>query len=247
MISSPKETLRGLVLLSSPYQEDSAVITLATPQGVLSLMARGVYRPKSPLKPLLLAFSLVEVEYHQSGEASVRQASYAKALFDSSTLYTSYPDSIFLGLLQELSLDLYREGEDYPLEEVSLLLEGLAHQSDRLSLALLLLGVFYRSLGLKEDTQGCYVCGKKKPLVSYSLEGGGFLCPVDALANGIAPKDPLDLYVLKFAFLPIDATSLSKKVPTKQGKDVFEEMLANLLNYFDLKQIASLPLFLEIV
>lgn len=245
MIKTPSQILEGLVLGASTYSENSAVITFASPSGLMPLLARGVYKPKSSLKPLLISGQHLRVEYLPS-EKGVNLAKSLQVIDDVSSLYSVYTKNLFVLFFHDLSLSLYRYGDSFPLEDMILVLNALKQDKDPLSLALLMVGTFYRSLGLEMDIEDCLSCHKTKGIVSYSLEEGGFLC-LDCLPKfpDAREKENLDLFVFKFAFVDINQENLSRVVPKENGIRVLRELVNHLVSYFDLKEIKSLDLFVS--
>lgn len=246
MIKPSERSEKALVLSSSPYSEDSALVTLAGKEGLFSLLVRGIYKPSSPFKPLLITGNVVSVDYRHRN-TGLNTASSLQVDFDASVALASYSSSCFLQFLEEMSLALYRYGDSYPYEEVETLIAALIHGGDPLSLALLLLASFYRSLGLKIETKECVLCQKSQNIVSYSLEEGGFLCEDCAEKLSVPSRPKEELYLLKFAFSSFTPEILAKKVPKASGKRVLLELIEHLLSYFDLGKLRSLPLFLEAV
>lgn len=244
-MTKPKvESTDALILACSKYQDDSAVITLSGENGIFSVLARGVYKPKSVLKPLLVIGNFVSLEYrvHQKG---LGFASSLKVLEDASVLYQDYRTSCFLLFLQELTLSLFRYGDEFPQEEIQSLIRGLSLHKDLLSLTLLMMGTFYRRFGINIETRECIRCHATKNIVAFSLPEGGFLCGNCAKEMQVEAMDTMDLYVLKYAFSKPDAEAMNKKVPTAQGIRIFLALLNNLVSYYDLKPIRCLSLFLQ--
>ncbi len=244
MISLPIQESLCLVLSVTPYQEDSAVITLVGENGLFSALARGIYKPKSPLKPLLIVSNLVRVDYRETS-GGTRLISSCKLVEDNSVLAFDYPKSCFLMFLQELSLTLFRFGDAYPSDDIYQLLSALKSHDEILSYSILLLGIFYRSLGINEVTDHCLVCGKTRNIVTYNLQKGGFLCKECKGEESIASDTKL--YILKFAFMPIQEDLLKKRVPKEEGKEILSELLNHLLSYFDLKPIRSFSMLLQAI
>ncbi|MFA6861566.1 MAG: DNA repair protein RecO [Bacilli bacterium] len=244
MISGKTETISGLVLGYSQYGDSSLIVSFASDNGLVSLLARGIYKPKSPLKPFLVVGSYLKCDCKVT-EKNLYLPSSVLVIKDASLAMTDYVSSCFLMFLSEVSLAFYRYGDQYPYEDVSLIIQALIQKGDPLSLALLLMGTFYKSLGLKEDTDGCFNCGTTKQIVSYSLEDGGYICKDCNQAFNKPTKSELQLYVFKFAFMDLNEKTLSKIVPSKEGKFLLEDLLNNLISYFDLHPIKSLSLFLK--
>jgi|GEM_PF-624244 len=245
MTGEKQSQLTGLVLSNTPYRNDSAVVSVATERGIKSVLASHAYSPRSKLKPLLLPLSLVEVDGRE-GEGGLFLARESLSLFDPTLLYSGAATNPFLQLLVETASDYFRYDDPYPLGPVKEILLALSQGKDHLSLALLTYGVLYEAMGLEEKTDGCARCGKTDGIVSYSLEEGGFLCG-DCLNQvpGARKKDAMDLYVLKFAFLPVTRETLGKTVPKESGLRVLKDLAAYLSDYFDLPLPRSLPLLLS--
>lgn len=238
-----ESVLTGLLVAVNRYGEDSAIATLAGEKGLTGLLLSGVYKPKSPLKPLLLVGSRVQV-YGREREKGPFLAKQCAVLFDSSPLFVREDGNAFLTFLQEVSTALYDYGDNFPGVEVSTLLVALRDGGDVLSLSLLFLGLVYRSLGLEMETHRCVRCKKTSDIVSYSLGEGGFLCADCARRLEVDGKDRMSLYVFKFAFLPIEERTLEKRVPRAEGGKVLLSLAAHLADYFDLRGFRSLSYLL---
>lgn len=244
MISLPLKDSLCYVLSVSPFKEDSAVITFAGEHGLFSGLAKGIYKPKSPLKSLLIIPDLVKVDYRETSDG-LNLVSSAQVIEDNSLLCQDYGKSCFLFFLQELTLVLFKYGDSYPSDEIYQLLSSLKNHDDILSYSILLLGIFYRSLGIDVKTDCCLYCQKTKNIVSYDLQKGGFICKDCLHDEERAPE--MKLYILKYAFSSLSKTILDKKVPKKEGKEILSELLNHLIDYFDLKPIRSFSLLLEAI
>lgn len=242
MISLPLKESLCFVLSVTSYQEDSAVITFVGENGIFSGLAKGVYKPKSPLKPLLIVPNLVKLDFRETA-SGIHLITSVQVVEDNSLLAYDYQKSCFLMFLQELSLSLFRFGDSYPSVEIYHLLSALKHHDEILSYSILLMGIFYRSLGIDETTNACLICGKTKNIVSYNLEKGGFLCKDCKGDEDLVSETKL--YILKYAFMPITDDLLKKTVPLVEGKEILSELLHHLIHYFDLKPIRSFSMLLE--
>lgn len=238
---SRKET-DALVLAANPYGENSARITLAGSSGVFSLRANRVYKPNSPLRPLLMVGSRVSVSYKEVSD-DLKVASSLHVLEDSSSLWTERKSISLLRFLSELSRRLYHYGDSFPVNEVRKVFSSLENGSDILSGCLLILGARFKSLGLKRNTSECVSCQKKEDIQTYSFQEGGFLCKDCAKELGIDKVPERDLYVLKFCFLPLNDKLLAKKVPFASGIRILNKRVQYIRDYFDLKPLQTLGLF----
>lgn len=237
-------SLTGMVVSESPYSEDSAVCSLATSDGLVPLLLGHVYRPKSTLKPLLVVGSLVNVLAirREKGPFVAKQAGIS---LDASPCLADLKGTAFLLLLKEAAQRLYQYGDKFPYQDVEILLKALMAGKDLLSLSLLLLGTLYQSLGIEVDTNACVFCKKKENIVSFSLKEGGYVCRDCLSRTGLKRKSDMELYVLKFAFMPINGKTIAKCVPALPGRSVLTQLCLGLSDYFDLHEFQCLPFLLE--
>ena len=236
--------LRGMVVSQSPFSEDSAICSLATDDGIVPLLLGHVYRPKSPLKPLLLVGSIVSVQAmrREKGPFLAKQANVET---DSSRCLATLEGNAFLLLVQEVSRRLYEYGDRFPYGNVRILLDALMEGKDLLSLSLLFLGSVYQSLGMEMETSRCVFCKKTENIVSYSVREGGYVCRDCLERAGASRKENMELFVFKFAFLPIGEETLSKRVPPQSGRRVLVQLCLGLCDYFDFREFKTLPFLLE--
>ncbi len=235
----------GLTVSASRYNETSAVVTLATEEnGLVSFLCNRIYDAKSPLKPMLIIGSTLEVFYSERGTSGYT-ARQVRVVYDGSPLYLSYVKTCFLLLMQELCGKFFDFGDSFPVKEAQSIVSALANDKDPLSLSLLLMGSLYRSLGISIDTAECVICHKKENIVSYDLEMGGLLCDDCAKGKSVPVRDNMTLHVMRYAFMKPEEKNLSKKVPEANGERVLRELCSYLSSYFDAKEIKCLLPFIE--
>lgn len=238
-----RKTCKAIVISYSPYKEDSAMISLAGESGVFSCLAKGIYKPKSNLKPLLIIGNILELDYSiLSSEVNVAHSLHV--IFDASNLMMNLKSSTFLLFFQEICLSLFHYEDAFPFLEMSLILKMMSHHGDHLSLSLLFLGTLYKTLGLPLDVHSCIRCHKSQNIVSYSLKDGGFICQ-NCLKENEENVDKMELYILKFTFSELSDEILMKKVPEEKGLKIFMELYEYLLDYFDIKHLRSFPFLLK--
>ena len=244
MIKRETKNSIALVLGSTQFGENSAIVSLAGEDGLFGLLAKGIYKPKSQLKPLLITGNIVQVEY-QSAAKGPNIASSLRVNMDVSSSLMDYASSCYLMYLQELSLSLFQYGDRFPYEEMKKIINALKEGKDVLSLSILTLGVLYHVLGIEINTDHCIHCQNRKNIVSYSLEEGGYLCKNCLSKFSLSEKEEMDLYVLKYAFMDLNEDILSKVVPKNSGIRVLSELNDNIIRYFDLKPMKSFSLLLN--
>ncbi|MBQ8143107.1 MAG: DNA repair protein RecO [Bacilli bacterium] len=242
MISKELENDVAIVLLATKYQDDSAIIKLAGKEGIFSLIAKGVYKPKSSLKALLITGNLLEIDYKKS-DSGPSFAHSCRVILDASSAYQDYQSSCFLLFLQELTNALFEYGERLPYEELLLIIRSLCEKKDVLSLALLLVGTFYRRLGINMSIDECVKCQRSDNIVSYSLQEGGLLCK-DCLGQEKV-KNHLEIHVFRYAFMEVNEKNVNRIVPPAEGFKVLNELVLYLMDYFDLKKLQSFAMFVN--
>ncbi len=243
MIKKPLNNLTGIVLNISPYGEDSAIVVLGTTNGLLNFVSKHLYKMKNAIKPLSNIGTLVNIDFQPIDE-TMNIATSANTILDVTSLYSSLASSSFLFFLAQLSVLLFSEGDYYPLNDVEYLLNSLKNDADPLSVSLLLIGSFYKSLGLVQNVNSCVRCKRTQNIVTFDLKSGGFIC-ADCLDNQSMVKDKEELYVFKFVFSEINSINVNRKVPRYSGMKLLKELTQYLLEYYDLKKCESLELFMN--
>ncbi len=244
MMKLPEKSCLCFVLSSTRYGEDSAIVSLAGEEGIFSVIARGVYKPKSNLKPLLISGNLLRLSYRE-GEDGFGIAASLQVMEDNSMLSARYENSCFLLFLQEITFALFRYGDAFPSHDIYLILRHLSKGNDPLTSALLVLASYARALGVDSKIDGCILCGRKDKITTYSLATGGFVCKDCQEKKHVPEKGKLELYILKFIFSPLTEESFLHQVPEKEGKKVLEDLIDHLSSCFDMKPLKTLSLFLS--
>ena len=106
MIKKPVNTLTGIVLNISPYEDDSAIVVLGTENGLMSFVSKHLYKLNSSIKPLSNIGTVVNIDYRQIND-NINSINYAKSLLEVTSFYSSLSLSSFLFFLAQLSLLLF--------------------------------------------------------------------------------------------------------------------------------------------
>ena len=243
MIKKPVNTLTGIVLNISPYEDDSAIVVLGTENGLMSFVSKHLYKLNSSIKPLSNIGTVVNIDYRQIND-NINSINYAKSLLEVTSFYSSLSLSSFLFFLAQLSLLLFSEGDYYPINQIYFLLKLLKKNADPLTISLLVVGTFYKSLGLNQDISKCAKCHSTHNIVSFDLKNGGFICK-NCLAENLIRRDNDELYIFKFVFSQLNEEVVKRKVPKHAGIKLLKELTQYLLEYYDLKKCESLELFIN--
>lgn len=165
----------GIVTRLSSFKEADAMINAIGEEGFFSFAARGIKKPKSKnssaVQPLCLSeFSLF---YTDSNKASLKQASPIALLYRDDDFASSSVAQLMLEIVNKL-VGEEEAKEVYPFFKKGL--EEIKKGKDALTIGLIFLSNVLRLIGYGLNVDECVSCGKKKDIVSLSLEEGGFLC-----------------------------------------------------------------------
>lgn len=232
-----------LVLSSNQFKDDDSLITLVGSNGIFNILAKNVYKNNSKLKPLLIVGNQLDLEYTKSKD--IFFAISCNVISDCSCLMKDYSTSIFLMFVQEISIKLFKYGDDFPMNDCGLIFQSLIETKDVLSSSLLFIGIIYKTLGIAIQTNSCVYCSNNH-VVTYSLKSGGFICKNCLTNEDNEIKDKMDLYILKFSFSSLNKDILSKHVPIDSGKRVLIDLCQNLQSYFDINEFKTLDFLVNL-
>ena len=245
MINKNISTINGIVINVSPYKETSAICSLITSNGLESVYISNAFKVKNSLKPLLIPFNYLSIEYSLAND-KLLIAKSCEIITDYSFLITSYKNNLFLQCIIQLITSLFKYNEHFNIESLLLILDGVKGNKDLLSELLLFVGSIYSDLGIKQNTNNCVICSKTKNIVSYSLNDGGFICEdcISKISN-INIKNKNELYIFKYAFSVINASNINKTIPKDDGCKVLNELCKHLESYFGISRLTSIDIFIE--
>ena len=246
MINKKEKSIDGVVINVSPYKDNSAIVSLITIKGLFSIYVNNSYKIKNFLKPLLIPFNYLSVEYVESEEKFII-AKYCEVIKEYSSLLNSYKNSLFFQCLIQTISFLYNYNESFNLSLFLLILNSVENKKDLLSLLLLFIGNIYSDLGIKQNSNSCVFCKSKSNIVSFSLNDGGFVCANCITKNHrLNKKDDLDLFVFRYIFNDqINEKLLNKKVPVESGVKLLKQLSTYLEEYFDIQKLSSIDIFIN--
>ena len=181
---------KGLVFRSVDYGDTSKIVTVLTEdKGFISLMARGVKKPKSKKQNLVASFTEIYFEAHRSGNFY-----YLKdgEIIDDNLnlrqgLINIYLGQLFLDIVERTSIKDQVEKDHYSLLAKSLsALNNNSNKEDILKIANMFLIKYISMIGYKPSIFSCLKCKKRKfKQVYFSKELGGILCQDHYTENSI--------------------------------------------------------------
>jgi len=157
---------RAIILHRYEFSESSFVLKTLTPQGPVSLLAKGARRPKSPFRGLLEPLFEVEVVYTDKESRDLHPLQQVSLLESFRLVHERLEHNATAGLLSEIILRAYPGGMDHPEEIYTVLhqyLRLLNHadlKAPRLHYAVMrFLAAFCDALGFGIDFAHCSECG----------------------------------------------------------------------------------------
>ena len=234
---------KGIVLSVSNYLDDSAISSVITNNGIYQVIIRHGYKIKSDLKNLLIPFNYVDLEL-KNNKDKLFNATYCKVIKDYSNGFNNYAKNLFLQCIIQLTLSLFHLEDKFNIEYLIDILDKFNDDGDLLSLLILLIGNYYKLLGITKETNKCVLCNKKNDIVSYSLKQGGFLCKECAIKNHKSIKPKNELYVFKYVFKDINNETLNKIVPKDEGIKILTKLTKHLEDYFGISKLSSINNFI---
>ena len=246
MLNKKIKNINGIVISVSPYKDESAIVSLITEKGLFSVYVNNAYKAKNILKPLLIPFNYLLVEYVDSDDKFII-AKYCEIIKEYFPLFNNYKHTLFLQTIIQLISFLYSYDEIFNLLSFLTILDCASQKKDLLSLLLLFIGNIYRDLGLKQNSSSCVFCNSKENIVSFSLYDGGFICESClSKQNKFEVKDKSDLFVFKYAFNNSENKAYYyKKVPLLSGIKVLKLLCNYLEDYFGIQKLSSIDTFIS--
>lgn len=168
--------VEGVVISELTYEENSKIIKLFTSSGILSIIAKGAKKLKSPFfsSTSKFTYGIYNIVYKENGLSRLVDADI---LDDFRNIKKDIIKLSYATFITELSIDVYKHEENkniYELYVASLIKINKGFDplviSDILSLKLL------DNLGIKPIIDKCVSCGSTNNIVTVSSYLGGFVC-----------------------------------------------------------------------
>lgn len=213
-----------ITLKITNYKEKDGIIEAISPDGVISLLCRGIFDPKSKNAILNNPLTIADIET-SSGK-------YKYPVISGSMLITS-PINPRADLKYMATVMLINEATNFLLgeEEKGLIysylkatIEDLKNGTNPYKIAISYLSKVLKISGYDFGVNECVMCGSKKNIVTFSFNDGGFIC-----GNCYTPDIPklfnkTQMFALREAFLS-ENTSLCHT-------EISDEELVFLLHKF---------------
>ena len=165
-----------ITLKITNYKEKDGIIEAISPDGVISLLCRGLYDPKSKNAILNNPLTIADVE---TSSGKYKYPVISGSMLINSPMKTG-ADLTYMSivmLLQEATNFLLGE-EEKPLIYNFLkgAIEELRKGINPLKIAISYLSKVLKISGYDFGVNECVMCGSKKNIVTFSFNDGGFIC-----------------------------------------------------------------------
>ena len=226
MITKDQELIRGIVVNSKAYKEDSAIITIYTKDfGKISAIARGIKKIKS--KNASACQSLTYSEFNlivKKGLSTLIKANYLNFFpnIKADLLSQSFASYFCEYIIRHCNDN---EPDEVLFNNLLFCLEKLELGYDPWRLYLLFNSYILKSNGCAIEVDSCVHCGSQSKIKGISLSGGGFVCK-DCAGNfdQVYNQDDLRVFrhINKFELNDVDRLEISdsqikKMVPVIDG------------------------------
>lgn len=220
----------GYILSHAIYKDKDSLITLLTRKGKKTILVHGGEDPKSKNHEAVLVFNKVSLEVSENPLNGYYSCKGTTTLVNATSLYSNLPLSVSAQFASEILLSCFGGEETMPFDYFEALINGLLKGFDPLTLVFIFLFKALQSMGLGLECDECTACGKKKGLIAFSIENGGFICQ-DCLKDidGPVNTDPVYLKVMRYGKL-ITAEQMEHAVLPKEETG---RALSDLVQYLD--------------
>jgi DNA repair protein RecO (recombination protein O) len=190
--------IEGIVVRSSSFKENDAMVTIIANSGLVSFLSRGVLKPgsKNFSSCGLLALSRFSLAKGRAGGLSLSEGECLR-MPDSKG---SFAISAVFNLIAELSSKLIQAdeaAEAFPWLKTSL--EAIDGGFEPLSACLLYFAHLLEIAGYGLDVDECVLCHSKTDIIALSYEEGGFICR-NCLGESSGAASARKLKILRYAF-----------------------------------------------
>lgn len=223
------ETVQGYVIRTTPYQENSVIVTLLTKDGQVSFKARGAMKTPSKFASLVQPYTFGNYQLSFKTEIANKTLEAGEIITILPTLFTDLQTSVLLTFITESII----RNPDLPqaYEIFDIIFNHLKTKNNFATIIAIVLKyhLFYCGCYLTADE--CVACGKTKGIVTVAYDEGGFLCEDCNRHLHLPYKDPLYLksfrYVMKADIININDFSIDKSIEKELISDLLEHLEKN--------------------
>ena len=171
-----KIKIDGFVIKEKPFSETSKIITIITKEkGLISLMAKGAKRLKSPLKNIsdLFSYCTFNINYKDDKMSLLTSGDIINPLLNIKKEITKIA---YVNFISELTFQVLKQSNNKNIYDI--FINSILKIEDGFDAGLItnILELKYlKYLGVSPVFNGCVICGKKE-VITLSSYKGGFVC-----------------------------------------------------------------------
>ena len=168
--------IEGIVISEYPFEDNSKIIKLFTKEGIISIIAKGAKKIKSPFfgSTGKITYGIYNIVYKENGLSKLVDSDI---LNDFRNIKKDFNRISYVTYITELTIQVYKHEENkniYDLYLASIIKINEGYDplviSDIIKLKLL------DNLGIKPIIDKCVICGNTTDIVTVSSYLGGFVC-----------------------------------------------------------------------
>ena len=168
-----KNKFCGYVIDTIDYKDNDSIVTILSPEGLISLKARGVKKVNSKLNSVLFNYAYSEFEVNKSEKSGYL------TLLDGNLL--DYPSCVINSLDYMTIMGIISEGVNKCSDKTYLFscfkscLKLMEDKCDSKLILIAFLNFLLDSEGIKYESDKCVICSSKQ-VNSFDFQKGGFIC-----------------------------------------------------------------------
>lgn len=168
--------VEGIVVSEYPFEDSSKIIKIFTKDGIISAIARGAKKIKSPLFGVtsVFTFGIFNIAYKEEGLSRVTDVDLFN---DFRNIRKSIEKISYATYITELATKVYKHESNSDIYNLYIeCLNKIAEGYDPAVLADILRLKLLNYLGIMPVIDRCVICGDTKEIITISSYYGGFVC-----------------------------------------------------------------------
>jgi len=168
--------IEGIVVSEYPFEESSKIIKVFTKDGVVSIIAKGAKRLKSPFFSVTskLSYGIFNINYKENGLSKLVDADI---LNDYRNIKKDIVKTSYATYITELIIQVYRHENSSNIFELYMqCLDKINSGYDSLIITNILRLKLLDYLGIKPIIDRCTQCGNTTDIATISSYYGGYVC-----------------------------------------------------------------------
>lgn len=165
-----------IILRITNYKEKDGIIEAINNNQIMSFLARGIFDPKNKNALLNNPLTIVDIE--------IKEDKYKYPLITSSSLIHTpinlHPDlrymASIMGIVEGINHLLNEEEKPLIYDDLKEAIIEIKNIDNPLKIVIPLFSKILKLSGYDFEVDGCSNCGKRKDIVTFSFNEGGFIC-----------------------------------------------------------------------